>query len=154
MTQLFSMALFGLAAACGGTSERQPAPPAPPSAVVTADDLTDPPDMPDTAPPQTRPAPPNAVATLLPPGVTAAAGRPLGPGEAALSFNSRTPPAALLAWYHSPERSGAFHVESELTEGAEKVLSGTLAHAPGDFTVRIAPGEHGGTTAMVLVTGR
>lgn len=103
-------------------------------------------------------APANAEAVLLPPDVHPARGGALAPGETALSFSTRTPPAALLAWYRSPERRAAFTIGSEMDEGAEHVLSGSLApeanRPRGDFTVRIAPGERGGAAVMVLVTGR
>jgi hypothetical protein len=150
-----AISILGLvSAACGGTSE-QPAASAPPTRpAVTVEDLTDPPDTPETPSGRSRPAPLHAEAALIPPGVTTARGDALARGEAALSFTSRTPPANLVAWYRSPARGGAFHIDSELQEGAEKVLSGRLAQAAADFTVRIAPGERGGTTAMVLVTGR
>lgn len=85
-------------------------------------------------------------------------GGALAPGETALSFTSAASPQATLAWYRDPARRTAFSVDSEMQEGAEYVLSGSLARNPGrvrgDFSVRVAPGEHGGSTAMVLVTGR
>jgi hypothetical protein len=92
-------------------------------------------------------------AGLLPPRADIVSRQPV---EGAIAFDFRTPeaPDRLAAWYRAPQPGGGFEVTSELTEGTERVLSGTTRRPPGDFSVRLAPDAGGGTTAMVLVTLR
>jgi len=91
-------------------------------------------------------------AGLLPPRASLVSREPV---EGAIAFDFRTSdaPDRLAGWYRSAQ-GGGFQVTSELTEGAERVLSGTTRRPPGDFSVRLAPNGSGGTTAMVLVTLR
>lgn len=78
---------------------------------------------------------------------------PATPIDGAVAFAYRTPdaPATVARWYRA---SRAFNLQSELNEGGEHVLSGTVARPAGDFSVRLAAHSGGGTTAMVLVTPR
>lgn len=88
---------------------------------------------------------------LLPPDAVIGGGMPAGEAET-ISFDSRNPPAGLVAWYHSSDRD--FRIGSEFREGAEYVLSGSTRGADRDFTVRLAPGGTGGTSGMILFTDR
>lgn len=96
-----------------------------------------------------------AVATgdaLIPPGAVIGSDSPSGAGPA-IVFQTREPPERLLDWYRSPERRSDFLLGSELQEGAERVLAGSTVHPPREFTVRLAPGIDGGTTAVVMTDG-
>ena len=88
---------------------------------------------------------------LLPPDAVIGGDVPVGDAET-IAFDSRNPPARLLAWYRSSERD--FRIGSELQEGAEYVLSGSTRVPDRDFTVRLAPGRTGGTSGMILFTDR
>lgn len=88
---------------------------------------------------------------LLPPDAVIGGDSPSGDAET-IVFDSRNPPARLLDWYRSTERD--FRLDSELKEGAEFVLSGSTRAPDRDFTIRLAPGRTGGTSAMVLFTDR
>jgi hypothetical protein len=137
---------LGATAACGqdGTDRQTAAAPAQPSPPVPTTESA-------TPPPATLPG---EHAGLVPPGAAVAPAQALEPGEIALAYNSREAPARLAAWYRTNARRGAFTLASEMNEGSEHVLSGETKSPRGDFTVRLAPGERGGTAAIVLITGR
>ena len=110
------------------------------------------------APPKAGPAPQQVaavhdIAGLVPPGVQPRPGEPLEAGEVALAFDSRESPDRLRAWYRASARGGAIRLGSELDEGAEYVIEGTH-RSGGAFTIRLAPGAGGGTTAILLMTPR
>lgn len=90
-------------------------------------------------------------ADLLPPDAVIGGDSPSGEVET-IAFDSRDPPARLLAWYRSNERG--FRLGSELQEGAEYVLSGATATPDRDVTIRLAPGRNGGTSGVLLFTDR
>ena len=95
-----------------------------------------------------------AAAALLPPRAQEVSAAPVE-GATTLAFRSPEPPRAVVHWYRSARNAGSFQLASELDEGGEHVLSGTVAgRKTGDFSVRLTPDERGGTTAVVLITKR
>ncbi len=90
-------------------------------------------------------------AGLLPPEAVIGSDSPVG-DALPITFQSRQRPERLLAWYRSPERRAAFRVDSELQEGAERVLTGTSRR--GLFTVRVTAGNHGGSIGTLVVDRR
>lgn len=90
-----------------------------------------------------------STAGLLPP--DASIGSDMPTGEAVpIAFFSTRDPAALLEWYRSGARRASFTLVNQLQEGAEHVIDGRSA-AGKTFQVRLAPGNGGGTTGMLLM---
>lgn len=89
---------------------------------------------------------------LIPP--RAVIGSDPDPRPSVLVFSAREPPARLLDWFRGTANGADFVLESEMQEGAEHVFSGRVRETGEAFTVRIAPGNTGGTTGMVMVTPR
>ena len=144
--QLMMIVLMAAAAACGGAEE--------PAATPAASVARPAPAATASGPAPDKPRLAGEESGLVPPDEAVAPGEALSQDEIALAFSSRKPVPQLLAWYRSNARRGAFTLGSELEEGAEHVLSGSTRTPRGDFTVRLAPGDSGGTEAMVLITGR
>ena len=68
-------------------------------------------------------------------------------------FHSDDPPETVAAWYRDRARASRFTIANATREGATVVLAGTARN--GDpLTVRLAPGEQGGTDGSVMVTAR
>jgi hypothetical protein len=88
---------------------------------------------------------------LIPPGAVIGSDSPAG-DAVSITFHNREQPERVVAWYRSPDRASDLRLTSELREGAEQVLGGSTLRPPGEFTVRIAPGIGGGTTATILIT--
>lgn len=88
-------------------------------------------------------------ATVLPPSarVVETSERP---GDVELTFSAAEPPARVADWYRRTARGGAFSLGSELTEGAEQVLTGRSLGR--EWTARLAPGDDGGTIGTLLLT--
>ena len=67
-------------------------------------------------------------------------------------FHSDDPPETVAAWYRDPARASRFTIAGAGSEGAVLVLTGS-ARGGGALTVRLAPGEQGGTDGTVVVAG-
>lgn len=98
---------------------------------------------------QARAASPDA--GLIPPGATVSAGS-TRPGDVQIAYSSAQSPQRLRSWYRTAARAAGFRIDSELDEGAEHVLSGT-SRGGRPFSVRLAPGDAGGTLALLLIGG-
>ena len=75
-------------------------------------------------------------------------------GEVEIRFTSGDAPDRVVAWYRDSARGDDFTVQAARQEGGGFVVSGTGRSDGEPFTLRIAPGEGGGTEARLLLSDR
>ncbi len=81
-----------------------------------------------------------------------------GNGAVDLTFRSDQAPDQLAAWYRDPQRAQHFTIASDAREGAAIVIGGATRGSGGDgggrFTVRLSPGQGGGTEGRLSISER
>jgi hypothetical protein len=70
-----------------------------------------------------------------------------------IAFHSDDPPETVARWYRAPARAARFTVATDERRGPAIVIAGTARNG-NRLTVRLAPGEGGGTDGRVVVTAR
>lgn len=71
-----------------------------------------------------------------------------------LRFASNEAPPAIADWYREPARKETLTVASVARQGGEIVVQGTEADGGEPFTVRLGPGEGGGTDGRLVLSDR
>ena len=75
-------------------------------------------------------------------------------GEVELRFTSADAPALVARWYQDPGRAGDFTIATAANEGRDFVIAGTTKEDGGNFRVRLAPRQGGGTDGRVALSDR
>ena len=75
-------------------------------------------------------------------------------GEVEIAFTSADAPELVERWYRDPARAADFTVASAGREGAAYLIVGATADNDGDFRVRLAPRQSGGTDGRLLLSDR
>lgn len=148
-----ALAALALLGGCGGGTEQANGAAPPNAQSVPGLDVVERPEAPAAPAQVAREVATVEHAGLLPDRARIVSREPMT-GAIAFDFHAPDTVARVAAWYRAGQTRGGFVVTSELQEGAEHVLSGITRQPAGDFSVRLAADEGGGTTAMVLVTLR
>jgi hypothetical protein len=72
-------------------------------------------------------------------------------GEVELRFTSADAPDMVARWYQDPARAAQFTIETATREGPDYVFAGTSRERGGQFRIRLAPREGGGTAGRLLL---
>jgi hypothetical protein len=81
--------------------------------------------------------------------INAGAGPGQGGNSVRLSFTTPAAVEEVLAWYRDPARAIAFNGVSVQRDGAGYRITGNNADGGDPFSVRLAPGNGGGTSAQL-----